>query len=62
MRDALRLDYKAFTATITTVGPLRYGMSSVLVPAEGETKQKTLHMTKFHPISFQTHVTPRQTS
>lgn len=35
MRDALRLDYKAFTAATATAGTLKYGMSSVLVPVEG---------------------------
>ena len=35
MHDALRLDYKAFTAHTAQAGPLRFGMSSVLVPVEG---------------------------
>lgn len=35
VHDALRLDYKAFTAHTAQAGPLRFGMSSVLVPVEG---------------------------
>ncbi len=43
MRDTLRLDYKAFTATTATAAPLRYGMSSVLVPVGGENRKQGQH-------------------
>lgn len=35
VRDALRLDYKAFTANTAKAGAIKFGMSSVLVPVEG---------------------------